>query len=163
MGVASLKIEGRMKSPHYIATVVSAYRRLIDDAVEERLRSWEFYNQLLQRGENRPTGPGFLAGIPGSDQLLSDPRAPLPSQEFVAIVEGYDSVQGLATLSQRNVFSRGDLLEHFSPTGEARAFRLNQMWDASGNPIERASHPKEILRIPVPWPVEPLDLIRKVE
>ncbi len=162
MGVASLKIEGRMKSPHYVATVVSVYRRLIDDVMAGRLLALDTYDSLLARGENRPTGPGFFEGIPGPEQQLSDPGAPKPSQSFVAIVEGYDPSLGMATVSQRNVFSIGDLLEHFSPAGELRQFRLIDLRDAEGMAIERASHPQEMLRMSVPWPVEPLDMFRKV-
>ncbi|OQX93916.1 MAG: protease, partial [Tenericutes bacterium 4572_104] len=91
LGVSSLKIEGRMKSIHYVATVVLAYRMLIDDYYNNCLKDLSYYRAEIKKAENRLTSIGFLAGEPTIAEQLYNYRSEKPTQEFIGIVKGYDS------------------------------------------------------------------------
>ncbi|MBP3853484.1 MAG: U32 family peptidase, partial [Erysipelotrichaceae bacterium] len=105
-GVASLKIEGRMKSAYYLATVVSAYRHCIDRIRQNGSLTQEERREIkreISKAENRQTGPGFYRGIPGSDVQLYQDHDETVTQEFVAFVT--DIQQGKALCQVRNKFS----------------------------------------------------------
>jgi putative protease len=90
-GVKSLKIEGRMKSLHYIATVVSTYRKLIDDYLKDQtIKDFEPYMIELQKAENRLASHGYLEGLPGVEQQLYQMRSEKPIQLFIGLVQSYD-------------------------------------------------------------------------
>ncbi|MDX9691520.1 MAG: peptidase U32 family protein, partial [Acholeplasmataceae bacterium] len=90
-GVKSLKIEGRMKSLHYIATVVSTYRKLIDDYMSlKHIESFEPYLIELQKAENRLASHGYLEGLPGVEQQLYHMRSEKPTQLFIGLVQDYN-------------------------------------------------------------------------
>ncbi len=162
-GVASLKIEGRMKSVHYIATVVNTYRRLID-AFYETPDSIDLapYQAMLEHAENRETASGFLGGETGVEGQLYNMRSERVSQRFAALVESYDPKTREAIVSQRNYFTVGDTLEIFRPSGEAKRFVLDALTTIDHETIEVARHPKQRLRMRVPVPVEKRDIIRKL-
>src|SRR5690606_33099257 len=91
MGVASLKIEGRMKSLHYIATVVNTYRRIIDEyQTTGKIADYDIYAQMLSHAENRETSYGFFHGLPTKDQQLYEKRSERVMQNFVGLVLDYD-------------------------------------------------------------------------
>ena len=115
-GVSSLKIEGRMKSAYYIATVVHAYRMLIDEYAqtgtlnEERIA---FYEEEIAKAENRPTGPGFYLGMPKAKDQLYGVNGAGVTQEYIADVLSYDERSQTALLQVRN---------HFHPHIDAEVF-----------------------------------------
>ncbi len=160
--VSALKIEGRMKSLHYIATVVSTYRKLIDTYLKLGvIEDYEPYLIELQKAENRLTSFGYLEGIPGIEQLLYDRRSEQPSQLFIGLVQSYDKDLGIATIEQRNHFEIGQEIEIFNPNGSEQSFILKDMTDEDDNLLEVARHPKQILKIKVPFEVEPYAMLRK--
>lgn len=161
-GVASLKIEGRMKSLHYIATVVKTYRTLIDDCLANNVRPSIWYRKELARAENRPTAEGFLGGVPQSESLHYGERSTIPSQEFVGIVIGPTSVPDEYVIEQRNRFFPGVTLEVFSPNRTTVTFSLESLKDQSGNTLSVANHARQLLRIVSPIRLESNDLLRKV-
>ncbi len=160
--VFSLKIEGRMKSLHYIATVVSTYRKLIDTYIKRgTIDDFKPYLIELQKAENRPASFGYLEGIPGIEQLLYDKKNEQPSQLFIGLVQDYDEESGIATIEQRNHFEIGQEIEIFNPNGSELSFILDDMTDEDGHPLDVARHPQQILKIKVPFKVEPYAMLRK--
>lgn len=160
-GITSLKIEGRMKSLHYIATVVSVYRRLIDDVAEGTLQDFTWYEKAISRAENRKTSYGFLNGPTTIEQQIYEQENQEPSQDFVGIVLDYDPITKLATLRQRNIFRVGDSLELFSPNRFGEIFELKAIYDEEGNPLTIANHADQLLKILSPLEMKPYDLLRK--
>lgn len=161
-GVSSLKIEGRMKSVHYIATVVSTYRKLIDDYINMGdIKDFDAYEKEMKKAENRLSSIGYLEGNPGVDQQLYGMRSEKPSQLFIGFGLGYDKNQSYATIEQRNYFKIGDDIEVHNPSGNHFYFKLSEMLDEDGNPVEVARHPKQILKVKVPQEIEPYAMIRR--
>jgi putative protease len=162
IGIDSLKIEGRMKSIHYIATVVLAYRMLIDDYQNGCLKDMSYYQNEIKKAENRLTSHGFLAGETTTEQQLYNSRSEMPTQEFIALVKGYDKQRGLAKIEQRNYFEVGDKIEVVSPKKTFHTTIVESMYDEDMQPIDVARHPLQILYIPIDFDVEVYDLIRRI-
>lgn len=161
-GVASLKIEGRMKSLHYIATVVSAYRHVIDDTANGALKAFEVYESAIAKAESRQTSYGFLRGQTTIDQQIYERENAEPSQDFVGIVMDYQPETRRATVKQRNLFRINDRLELFTPDRGNVQFTVTQLFDQDGLPQDVANHAAQILQIESPVEMKPYDLIRKV-
>jgi len=160
--VSSLKIEGRMKSLHYIATVVSVYRKVIDDySTLGKIDDFNPYLIELQKAENRLTSHGYLEGLPGVDEQLYNKSSEQPNQLFVGLVHSYDQESQITTIEQRNYFELGDALEVFNPDGTVNDFKLEYMTDEKDEITPIARHPKQVLKIKIPYPVEPYAMIRK--
>lgn len=162
MGISSLKIEGRMKSIHYVATVVLAYRMLIDDYYDGTLKDLEYYKNEIKKAENRLTSTGFLAGQPTVDQQLYNSRSEAPTKEFIGMVLDYLPDKKLALIEQRNYFEIGDEIEIVSPDKTFHYGKVEQMYDEEFNEEQVARHPLQKLYINVDKAVKPYDLIRKV-
>ncbi|VEU80666.1 peptidase U32 family protein [Haploplasma axanthum] len=160
-GVASLKIEGRMKSQHYIATVVKAYRMLIDEYLEAgKVANYEVYENLISKAENRETSFGYLEGLPGLEQQLYAGQGEKPNQGFIGLVLESDK-ENLIKIEQRNYFQLGEEIEVFSPKGTERYFILDKLYDEELNEIEIARHPKQTVYIKAPFKIEPYSMLRK--
>jgi U32 family peptidase len=161
-GVKSLKIEGRMKSLHYIATVVSTYRKLMDDHLKYgQIHDFMPYLIELEKAENRLTSHGFLEGLPGPEQQLFSMRSEQPSQLFVGLIQSYDPITQIAIIEQRNHFEINSNLEVLLTDGSVKTFFLDAMYDLEGTITPVARHPKQILKIMIPFMVEPYAMIRK--
>ncbi len=163
IGIDSLKIEGRMKSIHYIATVVSTYRHLIDDIYEGKEIDFNIYEKQIAKAENRLTSDGFFNGMPTKHQQLYNCRSENPTQEFVAVVLEYNPIKKIALIEQRNKFSVNDKLQHFHPGRNYQEFIVKKIIDEKGMIREGAPHPKEKLYITVPFEVKPFDILRKIK
>ncbi len=163
LGVSSLKIEGRMKSIHYVATVVLAYRMLIDDYYNNCLKDLNYYSAEIKKAENRLTSIGFLAGEPTISEQLYNYRSEKPTQEFIGIVKEYDSSKKLAFIEQRNYFKVGDKIEIVSPNKTFIHTTIENLFDEEMNPIEIARHPLQKLYINMEKEVKPYDMIRRVK
>ena len=161
-GVTALKIEGRMKSLHYIATVVNAYRRVIDDTLSHHLLPWNEYENAIAKAENRKTSSGFLVGELSYEQQLYQQGIIEPSQDFVGVILDYDAITKIATIGQRNVFKDGDTVELFTPDNRNELLIIQNLQDADGNPVKIANHAMQILRMPICQTVKLYDLLRKV-
>lgn len=157
-GVCSFKIEGRMKTDYYVATVVAAYRRAIDDLLEHP--DAPFDQELLHEVGNashRKFGTGFYftrrpADPPGAVEY--DRNA-----DYIAKVLSVGE-DGVALVEQKNKFTCGETLQWLSPAG-ARDFLCERMTDEEGAPIESAPHPKQRVRLPLPAGAQPGDFLRR--
>ncbi|QWB96552.1 U32 family peptidase [Mycoplasmatota bacterium] len=161
-GVSSLKIEGRMKSIHYIATVVSTYRALIDEYIKMGdIKDYKAYEIEMTKAENRLSSVGYLEGLPGVEQQLYGMRSEKPSQLFIGLCMSYDKNTQTATIEQRNYFKLGDEIEVHNPDGHHFTFKLESMMDEDGELLEVARHPKQIIQIKVDQEIKPFAMIRR--
>ena len=159
-GVDSLKIEGRMKSEYYIATVVRCYRRLIDAIYNNEDIDYNYYLEEIKKAENRETSSGFLKGDVTVEEQLYDSNDH-PTKEFVGYVLDYDVDKKIATIEQRNHFKVGDTLEFFGPKLENTVYVVKKMWTVDGETVEVAPHPKQVLQLETDFVVTRGDMIRK--
>ncbi len=162
-GVDSLKIEGRMKSIHYIATVVGTYRKLIDDYCENPQKfvfDDKYFNEI-SKAENRQTSTGALLGKPTENEQLYNVRTETPTQEFIGLVLDYDELNKIATIEQRNYFQSGERVEVFSPGFQKNYFKVGNIYDENNNNIDIARHPRQIVKLKIPFPVHPYDILRR--
>ncbi|MBR4672141.1 MAG: U32 family peptidase [Bacilli bacterium] len=151
-GVKSLKVEGRMRSPYYLATVISSYRKLIDAYYDGSLNQEliDFEEKILSRVANRETSTHYyLKEADYNDQYYTG-RQELSNQDFLALVLDYDKETGIATITERNYFKVGDEVEIFTPNGDIVSFTVEKLYDENMNPIDVARHPEEILKLYVP-------------
>ncbi len=162
-GVDSFKIEGRMKSIHYIATVVSNYRKIIDDYQNNGCVDFDYYEREMNKAANRLTSTGFLDGVTTSKQQLYNMRSEEPTKEFVGIVMSYNEETQIAIIEQRNYFLPNDTLEVFGPNQKTTPFLCREIKDIKGNVLDAARHPKQILQIYIPFVVFANDMIRLVK
>lgn len=164
LGVDSFKIEGRMKSVHYIATVVSTYRKLIDAYCEDPdgFVFDDFYETEILRAANRSLSTGFFHGVASREQQIFNVRDEHPTQEFVIRVVGYDKEKKLAKIEQRNYFKIGDCIEFFSPNKRHWRMTVKELYNEDFEKIEIANHPMEVLYLHVEEEVFENDMARKV-
>lgn len=161
LGVKSLKIEGRMKSVYYIATVVRCYRMLIDEYMQNgKIANYEYYEKEIQKAENRLTSTGFLFNKVGVNEQLYNVRSETPTKEFVGFVLDYDSKTKIATIEQRNYFKLGDKIEFFGPKLKNTLYIVNEIYDENMESLDVARHPQQILKLPVSFTVKYGDMIR---
>ena len=157
----SLKIEGRMKSLHYIATVVKAYRELIDQYYLDPTKiDFKYYEDQIKKAENRIFATGFLDGYKGVLTQLYNMRSEKAIQNFLGIFLGYDKKTGLAKIDVRNYFDATTNLEIFSPNEKDRYFNIKEIYDEDMNLIDAARHPKDIVYIKCPYEVKEYDILR---
>lgn len=163
-GVVSLKIEGRMKSEYYIATVVGAYRRLIDDllAGKDRVESIQKAANEIQRAENRATFSGFYESMPSEEGHLYGANGQPVTQEFVGTVVSYDPSTSLAKVQVRNHFEVGHTLEVFGPKLDHVRFVLKELVNSEDEQVSRVYKPMEIVTLKIPFEVSENDFIRRI-
>lgn len=165
LGVASLKIEGRMKSIYYIATVVRCYRMLIDNyyKIKESLNKvdLDFYYKEIEKAENRLMSIGFFDGSPTTNEQLYNIRSETPTKDFIGIVLDFDENNNIATIEQRNYFTLGDEVEFFGPDLMNKKAKITEMTDINGENIDVARHPLQLLKIKVPFKLSKYDMMRK--
>lgn len=162
IGIDSFKIEGRMKSDYYIATIVRTYRNLIDNILLGDDIDYEYYIKEISKAENRASSIGFLNGDVTVNEQLYD-RDETPTKEFVGIVKSYDEINKICLIEQRNYFKIGDTLEFFGPKLENTLFSVQSIQDDEGNYLDAARHPKQLIVLHVEFKVSENDMIRLVK
>lgn len=161
--ISSLKIEGRMKSLHYIATVVSTYRKLIDEYLAtNQVKDYEPYIKAMEKTENRLSSHGYLEGMPGVEQQLYNMRSETPNQLFIGLVKSYDKESGYAMIEQRNYFENGENVEVLMPSGKEIQFKIEEIYDVDGEKIDICRHPKQLLKVKVPEAIEEHAMLRRL-
>ncbi len=159
IGINSLKIEGRMKSLHYIATVVNAYRKIIDEYYETHtIKDFNKYIDAINKAENRFTSTGFLFGQPDiNEQLFDDYNS--PTKEFIGIVLEYDPNTKFVTVEQRNHFKPNSTIEVFTPN-DTFNIDIKEIYDLDGNSLDAARHPRQIVKFKSEVKLNKDDLLR---
>ena len=162
IGVASLKVEGRMRSHYYLATVISSYRKIIDKCLDGTLTD-EFLQQqekILSRVANRETSTHYFTHMADETDQYYTGRQELSNQDFLAQVLDYDSKNHILTITERNYFEKGTEVEIFMPSGKAISFIVDKIYDENMNEVEKACHPEEILKLKVDEFVEQDSMMR---
>lgn len=162
-GIDSLKIEGRMKSIHYVSTVVNVYRKAIDSYLEdpENYELQQDWVDELWKVAQRELATGFFYGAPTENEQLFGERRRLPRYKFVGQVLAYDPETQMATIQQRNKFKVGDTVEFYGPGMRHHMETIEEIWDEVGENIDAAPHAMQVITMKVSQPVKPQDMIRK--
>lgn len=162
-GIASAKIEGRMKSSFYVATVVGAYRRAIDAyyADPERYAFREEWMRELKKVSHREFTTGFYFNQPTNKDQNYQTSAYTREYQFIGVVRSYDPDTKMAVVEQRNKMTVGEEIEVFGPYTDYFSQKLEVLLDEEGNPIESAPHPQQILQIKMERPVSENFMLRK--
>ena len=149
IGVNSLKIEGRMRSIYYIATVCMCYRRLIDHIINHTLNDniKKYYGKILDRVANRDTVPQFYHKFPTKDESYFSDRIEVSNQDFLGLILDYDEKEKIAYIEERNYFKIGDVVEFIGPNMEEYTYTINSIKDDEDNLVDIARHPKMIYKI----------------
>ncbi|PUB12252.1 U32 family peptidase [Paenisporosarcina sp. OV554] len=163
LGIDSLKIEGRMKSIHYVATVVSVYRKVIDEycADPENFRIKREWLEELEKCANRDAASAFFEGEPSYEEQMYGIHGRKTSTDFIGLVMDYDYETKMVTLQQRNYFTKGQEVEFFGPGIENFRMTITNLWDEKGNDLDVARHPLQIVRFKSDIPVRPNNMMRK--
>lgn len=162
-GVDSLKIEGRMKSIHYVSTVTNCYKAAVDAYMESPEAFYAIKDELIDelwKVAQRELATGFYYGTPSENEQLFGARRKIPQYKFVGEVVAFDSASMTATIRQRNVIMEGDRIECYGPGFRHFETVVKDLHDADGQKIDRAPNPMELLTISLPSEVKPGDMIR---
>ncbi|MDU4696737.1 MULTISPECIES: peptidase U32 family protein [Paenibacillus] len=162
-GVDSFKIEGRMKSIHYVATVVNVYRQAIDAYMadpENYVLKPEWIDEI-NKAANRPLNTGFFYDTPDHEDHIYEPEEKAAPYDFAGLVMGYDEATGMATIQQRNHFKPGQEVEFFGPGGTFFKQTVGTIYDEDGNELDAARHPLQRIQMKVDRPVSYFDMMRK--
>lgn len=160
MGVSSLKIEGRMRSMYYIATVVNTYKNVVTLYEEGKLTNelMEYYKRVLNRLSNRENKSQFFTGdVNRSDQYYTG-RKEVSNQDFLGVVLDY--TDNVMKIEQRNNFKVGDTIEVFGPNTLATKIKVDSIINEENESVSVANHPQEVLYVKVPFEVEKNDILR---
>ena len=149
IGVNSFKVEGRMRSIYYIATVIYEYRLLLDKIFNHNLSSHDirYANDVIHRCANRESVPQFYDQFPTHKEQYYLGREEVSNQDFLGIVLDYQN--GYVTLEERNYFQVGDVVEFFGPGMEPFSYQIHQILDENKQSIDVARHPKMKVYLPV--------------
>ena len=165
IGVKSLKVEGRMRSIYYLATVIGSYRRIIDNYYNETLTEsvLDKYVTALDNVANRDTtSQYFNHKADYTDQYFTG-RQEISNQDFLALINGYDHDNKCLIVSEKNYFKIGDTAEIFTPSGEIYSYEIKEIYDEDMNKLEVANHPEQILKLPFIKEVEKFSMIRIIK
>lgn len=163
-GIDSLKIEGRMKTALYVATVARTYRLAINDYkkdpkyYEERL---PFYKSEIAKCTYRQYTTGFFFGKPDENTQIYDSNTYCKEYTYLGIIG--DEVEGSYRIEQRNKFSVGETVEVMKPDGNNLFVTVKSIKDEDGNMVESAPHPKQVLYIDLGVKLDKFDIIRRKE
>jgi U32 family peptidase len=163
LGIDSLKVEGRMKSIHYIATVISVYRKVIDTycADPDHFVIQQEWLDELDKCANRETAPAFFEGVPGYKEQMFGNHSKKTTFDFVGLVLDYNPETKMVTLQQRNHFKPGQEVEFFGPEIDNFTQVIDKVWDEDGVELDAARHPLQIVQFKVDQPVYPYNMMRK--
>ncbi len=162
MGITSFKIEGRMRSIYYVATIVNVYRQVIDEYYNH-VDEYEYnkeYEKILDNCANRDAITQFFDGNYDVSCNYYIGRHEVSNQDFLGVVLDYDESTHIATIEQRNYFKSGDIVEVFGPHHKPITITINDIIDDNNNPIDIVRHPQQVVRIPVSSEIEKNDLMR---
>lgn len=162
LGVTTFKVEGRMRSIYYIATVILCYRKIIDKILSNTLTNEDktYYLKILNRCANRDSAPQFFHKLPAENDEYFNLRDEESNQDFLGIVKDYDEKTHMATIEERNFFKIGDEIEFFGPNTDTISYRVENIYDENDNALEKANMPRMIVKIPLPFKVYENDLLR---
>lgn len=160
LGIKSFKIEGRMKSIYYVATLLSVYRRVIDRYYEGNYTYDKNDEIELYRCANRDALPQYFDKKPGVNEQYFIGRQENTNQDFLGVVLDYDEENKEIIFEQRNYFEVGDTINIFGPKKESFNLKIKYIKNEKNELVDAARHPQEILRIYCDKKVDKFDLMR---
>lgn len=164
-GIDSFKIEGRMKTALYVATVARTYRKAIDDYLtspEKYKENMDWYLEQISNCTYRQFTTGFFFGKPSEESQIYDNNTYIKEYTYLGIV-GERNEEGLYRIEQRNKFSVGEQIEVMKPDGRNIPVTVKRIVDEDGNEMESAPHPKQVLYIDLGQELEMYDILRRQE
>ncbi|WP_311481505.1 U32 family peptidase [uncultured Anaerococcus sp.] len=162
-GIDSFKIEGRMKTPFYVATVIRSYRQVIDSYYEGNFSpaiSKKYFDEI-SKASHRYFTKGFFYNKTNENDQIYTTSSYIRNYDFIGVVKDYDEESKLATIEQRNRFFKGDEIEIFGNSKDFYTITVDHMEDENGDEVEIANKPKQILKIKIELPLEKGDILRK--
>lgn len=164
-GIKSLKVEGRMRSLYYLATVIGTYREIIDSYYNNTLtpEKMKILEYRLSRVANREVSTQYLMKEADyTDQYYSG-RQELSNQDYLGLITGYDHDNKCIVLVERNYFSPGDEIEIFTPNGEVFPYTVDKIFDENMVELDVARHPEQVLKLPFDKELPPYSMIRLIK
>ncbi len=165
IGVKSLKVEGRMRSLYYLATVIGTYREIIDRYYNNTLTEdiMKVLEYRLSRVANREVSTQFfLKEADYTDQYYSG-RQELSNQDYLGLITGYDEENNCIILVERNYFKPGDMTEIFTPDGEVYKYKIDKIYDENMQELELARHPEQVLKLKFSHKLKEYSMIRLIK
>ncbi len=164
-GIDSFKIEGRMKTALYVATVARTYRKAIDDCLQSRElyeKNLPWYKEQIAACTYREFTTGFFYGKPDESSQIYDNNTYQKGYTYLGIVGDVDA-ENYIHLEQRNKFSVGEMIEIMKPDGENLAVRVEAILNEEGEAMESAPHPQQKLRVKLSGKADACDILRRKE
>ena len=162
-GIDSLKVEGRMKTALYVATVARTYRKALDDYFEDPKKyetNMEWYKEEIGKCTYREFTTGFYFGKPTTDSQIYDSNTYVKNYTYLGTAEeGREDCR----IEQKNKFSVGEQIEIMKPDGRNVLVTVKGITDEDGNTMESAPHPKQVLWVDLGSEVSPYDILRRSE
>ncbi len=162
-GVDSLKIEGRVKTQYYVATVIRSYRLALDayyNGTYTKELAYYLLNEI-KKSSHRDFTKGFFYKKPTEEDQLYESSSYIRGYDFVGVVIDYDEKTKIATIEQRNRIFKGDTLEVFGPEIKFHEFEIGTMINDKDEEVDVVPRAKEIFKTKIDYPVKPWYLIRK--
>lgn len=165
IGVTSLKVEGRMRSLYYLATVIGSYRYIIDSIYDNTLTEEKLleYKKRLDSVANRETTSQYFNHKADVTDQYYTGRQEISNQEYLGLIIGYDEETKSIILKERNYFKVGDLVEIFTPEGNIYPYEITTILNEDNEPLTVARHPEEILKLPFAQKLSDYSMIRLVK
>ena len=149
IGIKSLKVEGRMRSLYYLATVIGTYREIIDSyydntLTDEKLNILEY---RLSRVANREVSTHYFTKEADETDQYYTGRQEISNQDYLGLITGYDHENKCIILVERNYFKPKDKIELFTPSGEVYEYEVDKIYDENMTELEVARHPEQVLKL----------------
>ncbi|MBE6158505.1 MAG: U32 family peptidase [Firmicutes bacterium] len=162
IGVNSFKVEGRMRSIYYIATVIKTYREIIDKTLNNSLTDAyiKYYQAILNRCANRDSAPQFFNRKPTKDEQYYLGRQEESNQDFLGLILDYNKETKEVTIEERNFFTEGTVVEFFGPNLDTQEFTLGTIYDENNNEVDAARHPRGIYKFKCDIELTPNSMMR---
>ena len=160
-GISSLKIEGRMRSMYYVATIVNIYRKAIDEYYEnECIKNIEEKIKIVRRCANRDSIVQFFNGVNDYTCGYYNGRFEESNQDFLGVVLEYNNKTKVAVIEQRNYFKKGDIVDIFGPKHETYTIKIDDIFDENNNIIDVVRHPRQVISMVIDKDIKSGDIIR---
>lgn len=160
-GISSLKIEGRMRSIYYVATIVNIYRKAIDEYYEnECIKNIEEKIKIVRRCANRDSIVQFFNGVNDYTCGYYNGRFEESNQDFLGVVLEYNNKTKVAVIEQRNYFKKGDIVDIFGPKHDTYTIKIDDIFDENNNIIDVVRHPRQVISMVIDKDIKSGDIIR---
>lgn len=165
IGVCSLKVEGRMRTLYYLATVIGTYREIIDRIYNNTLTDdiMDVLEYRLSKVANREVSTHFFTKEADHTDQYYTGRQELSNQDYLGLITGYDKDNGCIILVERNYFEPGDEVEFFTPSGEVYKYTISEIFDENMNKLEVARHPEQVLKLKFDVELPEYSMIRLIK